>query len=229
MNIRVLFNYVLVRMGIRHILPAYFIRKVKIEENNDSLVRIDENEDMILSDRMKMPVYLRSQVYEMLKDFIDIVKKDGYKVKLYDAYRSFDEQQLSWNQRIKDTKAENPELSDEEIERRTNLKVSRIDGKENVGGHQTGGAIDITLVDSDGKELDMGTKYEEYSEKTYTKNNTITEEQKRNRRYMLFKLENLGFVNFPAEWWHYSYGDKMWAAYKNKKICIYGYVEPEQR
>ena len=228
MNIKVLANYMMVRMGIREILPGEIIKKVKLEENHDPLVRIDENENIIIADRMEPPVYLRSHVYDMLKSFIEEVGEDGYKVKLYDAYRSFDEQKASWEQRIKDTKAEHPELSDDEIVKLTSFKVSNITDKENVGGHQTGGAIDITLVDENGEELDMGTRYEEYSEKTHTNNDTITEEQKKNRRYMCEKLEKLGFNNFPTEWWHYSYGDKMWAAYKNKKTCMYGYIEPEQ-
>ena len=164
----------------------------------------------------------------MLQRFIDDVKQDGYRIKLYDAYRSFKEQKESWEQRIKDTKAENPDLSDSEIEKITSLKVSNVTDKDNVGGHQTGGAIDITLVNSDGQELDMGTKYEEYSEKTHTNNKKITSQQKKNRRYMIEKLEKIGFNNFPAEWWHFSYGDKMWAAYKSKKKCMYGYIEPEQ-
>lgn len=228
MNIKVLANYIMVRMGIREILPAYYIRKVKLEENNDPLVRIDENEEIIIADRLKKPVYLRKHVYDMLQRFIDDVKQDRYRIKLYDAYRSFKEQKESWEQRIKETKLENPDLSDSEIVKLTSLKVSSVMDKNNVGGHQTGGAIDITLVDSEGKEIDMGTKYEEYNEKTYTNNKTITDKQKKNRKYMLEKLEKLGFNNFPAEWWHFSYGDKMWAAYKNKNTCMYGYIEPEQ-
>ena len=39
-------------------------------------------------------------------------------------------------------------------------------------------------------------------------------------------MKKLDFVNFPAEWWHYCYGDRMWAAYKGKKECFYGYIEP---
>ena len=40
-------------------------------------------------------------------------------------------------------------------------------------------------------------------------------------------LNGLDFVNFPGEWWHFCYGDKMWAAYKNKKECKYGYISKE--
>ena len=72
----------------------------------------------------------------------------------------------------------------------------------------------------------MGTRYEEYTEKTVTHNKSITDFQRNNRFYLKNKLEKYGFQNFPAEWWHFSYGDKMWSAYKHKKSCIYGYIEP---
>jgi D-alanyl-D-alanine dipeptidase len=32
-------------------------------------------------------------------------------------------------------------------------------------------------------------------------------------------------VNYPAEWWHYSYGDRMWAAYSNRRTAIYGVLD----
>ncbi|MEK6914663.1 MAG: hypothetical protein AABW83_03360 [Nanoarchaeota archaeon] len=31
-----------------------------------------------------------------------------------------------------------------------------------------------------------------------------------------------GFTNYPGEWWHWSYGDRIWAHYNNKKYAIYG-------
>ena len=37
-------------------------------------------------------------------------------------------------------------------------------------------------------------------------------------------MQRAGFVNYPAEWWHFSYGDKMWAAYSHKEYAIYGDV-----
>ena len=52
MNIKVLANYMMVRMGIREILPGEIIKKVKLEENHDPLVRIDENENIIIADIM---------------------------------------------------------------------------------------------------------------------------------------------------------------------------------
>ena len=73
----------------------------------------------------------------------------------------------------------------------------------------------------------MGTKYSQHNNKTKTKSKLLTKEEKENRDYLLKSLEKLGFINYPNEWWHFCYGDKMWAAYKFKKTCFYGFIEPK--
>ena len=103
MNFRVLANYILVRLGARNVLPSYYIQRVKLNECNETLVEVDEN-IFIIDKRMKKPVYLRETVYKKLLEFSKIVIKDGYKIKLYDAYRSFEEQQASWQQKIRTNK-----------------------------------------------------------------------------------------------------------------------------
>lgn len=226
-NIKVYYNYILVKLKIRKILPAYFIKKVKVIDNNEKLVRIDLDKDIIISSKLKSPIYLREEVYKKLKIFSKELKDKNLKIKIYDAYRSYDDQKKSWDRRYKETKKEFPDLSEKELERLTKLKVSKITNINNVGGHQTGGAIDITLTDKDGKELNMGTDYSQHNNKTKTNSKMLTKEEKSNRELLLKSLEKLGFVNYPNEWWHYCYGDKMWAAYKFKKSCFYGYIEPK--
>ena len=68
-KIKVFYNYILVRLKIRKILPSYYIKKIKVIENNEELVRIDLDKDIIISSRLKKPVYLRKKVYEKLKKF----------------------------------------------------------------------------------------------------------------------------------------------------------------
>ena len=41
-------------------------------------------------------------------------------------------------------------------------------------------------------------------------------------------MTTAGFTNYPAEWWHYSYGDRMWAAYSHNKISFYNLVDENQ-
>lgn len=221
---KVWYNYILFKLGIRKVLPKKFISKVKINENNEKLVEVDGNR-FIFDELIEKPVYLRETVYEKLCILENWLKEDGYKIKLFDAYRSLDKQKEFWKKTIEETKRENPELNEEEIIRKTTLKLANP--TNGIGGHQTGGAIDITLVDKNDKELDMGSGYLEHIEQTKTYCKNLTDIQRKNREYLLEKMKKLDFVNFPTEWWHYCYGERMWAAYKGKKECFYGYVEPE--
>lgn len=38
-------------------------------------------------------------------------------------------------------------------------------------------------------------------------------------------MQDADFVNYSGEWWHFCYGDKMWAAYKHRRYAIYGEIE----
>lgn len=225
---RIFYNYILVRLGIRDILPSEYIKKVKVVENNDKLVRVDLNDDFVIDSSLSKPVYLRETVYNKLCEFAKQLKSRNLKIKLYDAYRSYENQEKSWQRRYSETKEQFPDLSEDEIVRRTRLKVSKVTDKDNVGGHQTGGAIDITLVDEKMNELNMGTGYAIHNNKTKTNSSNLTREERNNRDYLVNSLKKLDFVNFPNEWWHFCYGDKMWAAYKFRKTCIYGYIEPNE-
>lgn len=220
------YNYALFKLGIRKILPKKIISKVKIDECFEKLVEVD-SQRFVLDNKIEKPTYLRKTVYDKLCLLDEIVKKDNYRIKLFDAYRSINKQKDVWNNALKETKKENPNLNEEEIIRITTLKVANP--TNGIGGHQTGGAIDITLLDKNGKELDMGSNYLEHIPQTKTYCKDLTDIQRKNRNYLLEKMKKLDFVNFPTEWWHYCYGDKMWAAYKNKKKCIYGYLEPNKK
>ena len=91
-------------------------------------------------------------------------------------------------------------------------------------GHTTGGAVDITLLYC-GKEVDCGSYYLEFTAKTPTWSKELSYCQKRNRFILYNAMIQAGFVNYPLEWWHFCYGDKMYAAYKFKKKAFYGKAE----
>ena len=91
-------------------------------------------------------------------------------------------------------------------------------------GHTTGGAVDVTLLYC-GKEVDCGSYYLEFTAKTPTWSKELSYCQKRNRFILYNAMTQAGFVNYPLEWWHFCYGDKMYAAYKFKKKAFYGKAE----
>jgi zinc D-Ala-D-Ala dipeptidase len=84
--------------------------------------------------------------------------------------------------------------------------------------HSTGGAVDLTLRTVESKLLWMGTDFDDTTPPAHTdafeykENLSIQDEEARaNRRILFWLMQEAGFANNPTEWWHYSYGDQMWA------------------
>ncbi|MGN9840850.1 M15 family metallopeptidase [Nonomuraea sp. H19] len=95
-----------------------------------------------------------------------------------------------------------------------------------VAPHVTGGAVDLTLCTDDGVEIPMGTQVNatppESDEACYTAFAGTSEEARRNRRALGSAMTSGGFVNYPTEWWHWSYGDRYWAFTTGARYAIYG-------
>jgi len=96
--------------------------------------------------------------------------------------------------------------------------------------HLTGGAVDVTLCDTSGRLLDMGTVFDESSPLSWTAAlegcKDIDPEVVNNRRMLYHVMTKAGFTNLPSEWWHYDYGDQLWAYYKKQPVAIYGKTNP---
>ena len=93
--------------------------------------------------------------------------------------------------------------------------------------HSTGGAIDIGLSDDLGNLVEMGCEID-FMDKTakpdyYNKINSKNAILWNSRRKLLKKIMiKFGFVQHPNEWWHFSYGDQLWAWKNKNKNAIYG-------
>jgi len=93
--------------------------------------------------------------------------------------------------------------------------------------HSTGGAIDLTIVDSSGKLIDMGCEIDnmdssaspEFYKDLNSKESKIWDERRNLLKQVMSKFE---FVQHPNEWWHFSYGDQLWAWTNQNKKAIYG-------
>lgn len=75
-----------------------------------------------------------------------------------------------------------------------------------------------------GVELDMGTPYNSVDRNIRTKAK-VNKNAQVNRKLLYKIMKKQRFVNYPNEWWHFCYGDRMWTAYSGKKTCPYGMVE----
>jgi len=226
MQVRDYIRYVLWRLGRRSTVPAVFVNQVPIQENNEIMVNIKQDNSLFFDKRLKkkQAVYLRVKVYQLLKQAQRRLPA-GCCFKVYSAYRSMSEQKELWEKEYQLQKKQSPELSEPEIIRLVRARYANP--RYGFGGHQTGGAIDISLCDMKGKEFDMGTAYLEMGSQTLTNSHKVSKEARKNRRILYKALTSQGFQNYPAEWWHYCYGDRMWAAYQRQDCAMYGLVEAE--
>lgn len=111
-------------------------------------------------------------------------------------------------------------------EGRLRMLASRYVSPPEIAPHSAGAAIDLTLCADDGTELDLGTAVnatpEQSSGACYTDHPSVTGPGRRNRAILAGALGQAGLVNYPTEWWHWSYGDRYWALATGEPAAIYG-------
>lgn len=114
-------------------------------------------------------------------------------------------------------------------ERRLYVEASKFVSPPEVAPHCTGGTVDLTLCTTEGAELDMGTAVnaspEASGDACFTAAVDISAAARRNRDILSAALVKVGMVNYPTEWWHWSYGDRYWALRTNAPGTLYGPVE----
>ncbi|MFC0527181.1 M15 family metallopeptidase [Phytohabitans kaempferiae] len=120
-----------------------------------------------------------------------------------------------------------PGLPDAELHRLTSRFVSPVE----VAPHVAAAAVDLTLVDPEGVELDMGTPIDATPEQSggacYFAAEGIDADARARRELLAKVLGGAGLVNYPTEWWHWSYGDRYWALMTGAPAALYGPVPAE--
>ena len=156
---------------------------------------------------------LRAGVHERLQRAAAALP-DGQSLLVLDALRTQARQFFGWNRRLVALARQHPQL---ELAALTEMCRRDVADPVNApSGHQSGAAIDVTLTEN-GVELDMGNTYGDFSsrgtasDRVRTDCAELTPAQRANRRRLADALAVAGFVNYPEEWWHFSYGDRLWA------------------
>ena len=97
--------------------------------------------------------------------------------------------------------------------------------------HATGGATDLTLRWKDGEQLWMGSLFDDVTrlaardrfESPSSDNFSFSDQEARaNRRLLHWLMAEQDFAGHPDEWWHFSWGDQMWAALNGAPAAHYG-------
>jgi D-alanyl-D-alanine dipeptidase len=138
---------------------------------------------------LKAKVYDCAECYLRLKTVTALVEankefiKKGCRIKLFDCYRPLDIQKRMW-------------------EIVSNPKYVADPAKGSI--HNRGGAVDITLVDTNGDELDMGTPFDFFGIEASHGYDKLSQKVKDNRILLKNTMTALHFNSFDSEWWHYN-------------------------
>ena len=126
----------------------------------------------------------------------------GYRLKVFDAYRPARAVKhfVMWGIEDQDVRMKPyfyPELQKQELFARGYIASQ--------SGHSRGSSVDLTLLDmSTGKEVDMGSPFDYFSEASHPDYKGITQEQYDNRMMLQRVMVRGGFVPIDCEWWHFT-------------------------
>lgn len=150
---------------------------------------------------------ITKEAAEALKGASQDAMEQGYRLKIYDAYRPQEavDNFIAWAEDTDDTRMK--EYFYPELDKSVLFDQGYIAEKS---GHSRGSTLDLTLFDMDaGKDVDMGGTFDyfgELSHPDYT--GELTEEQIANRNVLRdIMLEN-GFRPLDTEWWHFTLEDE---------------------
>ncbi len=153
---------------------------------------------------LKAKVYDCAECYTRVKTAKALIManteflQQGYKIKFYDCYRPNSVQYKMW-----------------EIVPNPQYVANPVKGSI----HNKGGAVDITLVDLEGNELDMGTDFDFFGKRAYHDNLDLPQNILDNRKLLKETMERHGFWSIRTEWWHYNL-----SAGSNAKIANFKWV-----
>lgn len=179
---------------------------------------------------------VRVSVGKMLAGVNARLKRGGLKLFLYDAWRPRAVQAYYHDVWMpSEVRRRRPDLDDAGVQ----AEVDRYWAAPSASParpapHATGGAVDVSIVFEEGASLFMGGLFDDvtaaadtnFFERETQAMSYSDDEARANRRLLYWLMMDAGFANHPNEWWHYSYGDQMWAIHNELPAAIYGLAKP---
>jgi D-alanyl-D-alanine dipeptidase len=145
----------------------------------------------------------------------------GWRLAVVEAYRPADLQQRYFDEYIDFLVSHHPAWSWDELR----AHASRYISPPEVAPHTSGAAVDVMVI-AGGEPVWMGTDVnvspEESDGACYTAAGHISPQARRNRIALHRAMSAAGFINYPTEWWHWSYGDRYWAYAVRASAARYG-------
>ena len=201
------------------------VAAIPVEECGEPLV--DVSDVLLVDDRKNKDshggaeLYLRQGVLDRLLE-AQALLPEGLRLLFVEGYRPPALQRRYFEGYGDSLRAANPDWPADRIR----TAASRYVSPPEIAPHSAGAAVDLTLADSGGRELDMGTPMNANPEQSdgacYTGADNITAEARAHRAVLGKVLGAAGLVNYPTEWWHWSYGDRYWALMSGAPAGLYG-------
>ena len=195
-------------------------------ENPVRMSVVDGKDGIFFNDRYTADRRVRTYVYDLLKKALAALPED-YNFVVYEGYRSKADQIKVWNEVMELRKKENPHLDENSEELITMCNLVVANPYRQGSGHQSGAAVDMSLVNDKGIEYDMGGIVRGFGEEAPFYSEVISAEARKNRQILKTAAESVGLVCYPTEWWHYSFGDRLWARMTGSKLAIFAKIDDE--
>ncbi len=127
---------------------------------------------------------LRKEVARQLVEVQKELRQMGLGLKIWDGYRPLSVQKKMWK------KVPDPRY---------------VADPAKGSNHNRGAAVDVTLVDKNGKELEMPTGFDDFTEKAGSNYPNVSETAKKNRELLKKIMMRHGFKPIKSEWWHFNH------------------------
>lgn len=186
-------------------LPKGFVYLSDIDNTIQSDLRYFSNNNFIgkpIDGYKTNVVIVTMETAKALKLVQQNLIKKGYSLKIFDSYRP----QQAVNHFVRWAKV----LSDTLMKREYYPKVPKTELFKrgfiaSKSGHTRGSTVDLTIVEiKTNKEIDMGSAYDFFGEKSHPSYKNITEKQKGNRMLLRRLMLQNNFKPYENEWWHFT-------------------------
>jgi D-alanyl-D-alanine dipeptidase len=209
-------------------LQKQLIPTIRIKESNSPLVSLKESGFNLIFEPCIKKDYkysVRAEIVEKIGRISKLLDKEDKVLIIRSAWRSFEHQQLLWEYYFERIRKEQPDKPIKEIRE----IVSGFIVAKTKSMHATGGAVDALIYDLENDcIMDFGTNngYKiEHNKKCYPFHPGITPRAKENRKLLIDLFVNEDFVCDLKEYWHFDYGNVIWAIEKGAQYSIYGVVQ----
>lgn len=199
--------------------PIRALNRIHEQDNGEPLVDLREYAPRLVMAREQVIPYVREQVAKMVH-IATLAIPEPYRLGLVEGWRPIARQQRIYDFMWKSAVEAFPHRNHAALRRTVCRWVAPTDQKA-PPGHCTGAAVDVWLLDEEGKEVDVWSPHQRFlASPTFTLG--IAEEPLRRRMLLYEAMTSAGFSNCRDEWWHYSYGDAGWAVRMGETSCFYG-------